>query len=213
MIDKFIEKTIVVFKWITILYLFVATFYFMGLPRGRGDESLFLSDLQLIKNIGWYESIVKNVSILYMLLAYPLSFIMEDFMALRMINIVLLILLFLYFFYVGKVKAKTIYYYLFFFISTVGYFYFGTNDCLFFVSLIIVFNEVNNAVNDKGKNFNLALSALIIAFFTRELFLVYLPILFLGIYILYKSGFRFTKKKFYSTGDIYLVYNFEFTIY
>jgi len=76
----------------------------------------------------------------------------------------------------------------------VGYFYIGTNDSLFFVALIIFLNEVNNAVNNKNKNFNLALSALIIAFFTRQLFIIYLPIIIIGLYILYKSGSKFTLK-------------------
>ena len=35
------------------------------------------------------------------------------------------------------------YWYLLFFISTVGYFYFGTNDALFFIGLIIYLNEIN----------------------------------------------------------------------
>lgn len=195
-IEIITEKTAVLFQYSAIAYFFVAIFYFMSLPTG-GDELLFLSDLQLIKSVGWYDAIVQNVSIPYMLLAYPLSLIVADFVALKLVNVVLLLLLFLYFYFVGKIKFKSTYYYLFFFTSTVGYFYFGTNDCLFFVSLIVFFNEVNNAVSDKEVHFNLALSALIIAFFTRELFLVYLPIIFIGSYILYRFGGRFTKKTFF----------------
>lgn len=194
MLYKTIEKTSTLFKYIAILYVFVSVYYFMNLPSGGGDESLFISDLQLIKNMGWHGAIVKNISIPYMLLVYPLSFIMEEYIALRMINIGLVLLLFLYFYYIDKIRSKSTYYYLLFFISTVGYFYFGTNDCLFFVSLIVFFNEVNNTVIDKNKNYNLALTALIIAFFTRQLFLVYFPIIILGIYILHKSGFRITTK-------------------
>jgi hypothetical protein len=202
-IDIITEKTRVLFRYIVIVYLFVGVYYFMNLPIG-GDESLFISDLQLIKNVGWYEAIVKNISIPYMLLSYPLSLIIDDLLALRIVNIAVVVLLFLYFNYVGKVNSKSTYYYLLFFISTVGYFYFGTNDCLFFVSIIVFFNEVNNAANDRKINFNLALSALILAFFTRQLFLVYLPIIFFGIFLLHRSGFRFSKKTFIPLGIFFL---------
>jgi hypothetical protein len=199
-IDIIAEKTGILFKYIVIVYLFVGAYFFMNLPIGGGDESLFISDLQLIKNVGWQEAIIKNISIPYMILVYPFSLIMEDFVALRVLNIGLVLCLFAYFYYVSKIKSNALYFYILFFISTVGYFYFGTNDCLFFVSLIIFFNEVNNAANDKNKNFNLALSALIIAFFTRQLFIVYLPIIVLGLYILYKSGCRFAIKSFIPLG-------------
>lgn len=199
-IEKITEKTEVLFQYIAIIYLFVGVYYFMNLPMGGGDESLFISDLQLIKNVGWQEAIVKNISIPYMLLAYPFSLFMEDFMALRMVNIVLFLLLLSYFYYGSNIKTKSFYFYVLFFISTVGYFYLGTNDSLFFVALIIFLNEVNKAANDKEKKFNLALSALIIAFFTRQLFLVYLPVIIIGLYILFKSGSRFSKKSLIPLG-------------
>jgi len=204
MFDKIAAKSEIVFRYCTILYLFVGLYYFINLPTGGGDESLFLSDLQLIKNSGWQEAIVKNISIPYMLLAYPLSLIMDDFLALRIVNIGLLVFLFFYFYYISKIQTKALYFYVLFFISTVGYFYFGTNDCLFFVSLIIFFNEVNNALNNKNISYNLALTTLVIAFFTRQLFLVYLPILFLGLYILYKSEYKFTVKTFFPLGFVIL---------
>jgi hypothetical protein len=206
--ENITQKASILFQYSAILYLFVAAYYFMSLPTG-GDEFLFLSDLQLIKSVGWCDAIVQNVSIPYMLLAYPLSFIMEDYVALKLVNVILLLLLFLYFYYLEDVKFKSTYSYLFFFISTVGYFYFGTNDCLFFVSLIVFFNEVNNAVHKKRIHFNLALSALLIAFFTRELFLVYVPIIIIGLYLLYNSGYRFSKNTFFPVGIfvLFLLFN------
>jgi hypothetical protein len=199
-IDIVTEKTYDLFKYITLAYLIVGAYYFISLPTGGGDETLFVSDLQLIKNVGWQEAIVKNISIPYMLLAYPLSLVMENYVALRLVNIVLFLVLLGYFYYVSNLKTKTFYFYILFYISTVGYFYLGTNDSLFFVGLIVFFNEVNNAANDKNKNFNLALSAIIVAFFTRQLFLVYLPIIFIGLYILYKSGSKFSIKSFIPLG-------------
>lgn len=204
MFDKIAVKSEILLRYITIVYLFVGLYYFMNLPKSSGDESLFITDLKLIHDVGWYEAIVKNISIPYMLLVYPLSLMMEDFIALRMVNIALVLVLFIYFQYVYKTKSKTLYYYLLFFISTVGYFYFGSNDCLFFVSLIVFFSEVNSYLNKKKVNYNLALTTLVIAFFTRQLFLVYLPVIFLGIYILYKSEYKFTAKTFFPLGFVIL---------
>lgn len=204
MFDKMVVKSEILLRYITIVYLFVGLYYFLDLPKSSGDESLFITDLQLIHNIGWYDAIVKNISIPYMLLVYPLSFMIEDFIALRMVNIILVLVLFLYLYFVSKIKSKSFYSYVLFFISTVGYFYFGTNDCLFFVSLIIFINEVNNSLINKKVNYNLALTTLVIAFFTRQLFLVYLPVIFLGLYLLFKSEYKFTAKTFFPLGFIIL---------
>jgi hypothetical protein len=86
--------------------------------------------------------------------------------------------------------------YLLFFISTVGYFFFGINDTLFFVSLIIYFVEINQLQKSKSWNGTLALIALLIAFFTRKLIFVYCPIIFFSFFILFKNnGFKFIKTK------------------
>lgn len=210
MFDKIAVNSEILLRYLTIVYLFVGFYYFMNLPKSSGDEFLFITDLQLIHSAGWYEAIVKNISIPYMLLVYPLSLIVEDFMALRIVNIAIVLLLLVYFYFVSKTKSKALYSYILFFISTVGYFYFGTNDCLFFVSLIVFLNEVNNAFTNKRVNFNLALTVLIIAFFTRQLFLVYLPIIVFGLYILIKSGFKFTTKTLIPIGIfiLFVVLNF-----
>mgnify|MGYP006943052474 FL=1 len=199
-IDTMAAKSEMLLRYCAIVYLFVALYYFMILPKFSGDEPVFIADLHLIHDSGWYDALVKNISIPYMLLVYPFSFIMEDYIALRIVNVGLVVLLLLYFYYVSKFKFNSFYSYLLFFISTVGYFYYGTNDCLIFVSMIVFFNEVHRAVNKKDVNFNLALTALVIAFFTRELFLVYLPVVFLGLYILFTSGCKFSTKTFIPVG-------------
>lgn len=194
MIKGVLDKTSFVLKVVVVLYFFIAFFYFFNVPQGSGDEALFISDLQLIKDAGWYEAIVKNISIPYLILAYPFSFFLENHIALRVTNLFLLGLLFFYFYYFSNRKIDVKYYYLLFFISTVGYFYLGTNDCLFFVSLVIFLNEVNNATQKKQVNLNIALTSLIFAFFTRELIYVYLPIIILGLFILYHFGSRLDRK-------------------
>jgi len=199
-IDKIAAKSEILLRYCAIVYLFVALYYFMNLPKFSGDEPVFIADLHLIHDSGWYDALAKNISIPYMLLVYPFSFMMEDYIALRIVNVGLVVLLLLYFYYVSKIKFNSFYSYLLFFISTVGYFYYGSNDCLIFVSMIVFFNEVNRAIHKKDVNFNLALTALVIAFFTRELFLVYLPVVLFGLYILYQSGCKFSAKTFIPLG-------------
>ena len=196
MFGEITRKLSFVFQCLLPIYFIVTLYYFMSISAGVGDEFLFLSDLKKINELGWYEAIVQNISIPYMLLVYPMSFIFKDYVALRLVNIALVLVLFFYFYHVAKIRIKEFYFYCLFFIGTVGYFYFGTNDCLFFVSLIIFFTEVYSSLNKRVINFNLALTTLVIAFFTRELFLVYVPIILLGIYILFHSKYKLTSKTF-----------------
>ncbi|MDO9261370.1 MAG: hypothetical protein Q7U08_05470 [Flavobacteriaceae bacterium] len=188
--NKYLSKIF----WITlIVYSIIAFFYFNLKPAGGGDESLFISDLDLIKNQGWIVAIKKNISIPYMLLAYPLSLFMKNYLALRLVNLFLLSALFFYFINSKKYNLN-FYGYLLFFISTVGYFYFGTNDTLFFICLVVFINEVNNLINYQKWNGTLALCMLVIVFFTRELVIVYLPLIFIAFYLIHqKKGWSTVK--------------------
>lgn len=182
------------FVCITILYSIIAAYYFLNKPAGGGDESLFLADLALINNEGWIEAIKQNISIPYMLLVYPLSLFLKSFIALRLVNLIILISLLFYFYKINEKKNLLFYSYILFYISTIGFFYAGINDILFTVALVIFLNEVYRVANNKSTNINLMLTALVVAFFTRQLFLVYLPIIIFGLYILYKSKIKFNKK-------------------
>lgn len=182
------------FLILVLFYVLVATYFFISRPAGGGDEILFISDLQFIKENGWLKSIQKNVSIPYMILALPFSFFLEDFIALRLVNVILLFFLFGYF-YKREIKDNFFFFpYLLFYISASGFYYFGTNDVLFFIALVIFFNEVHRCYNENEWSPNLALSALIIAVFTRELYLVYLPVIVLGLYLLLKKKYRISQK-------------------
>ena len=86
--------------------------------------------------------------------------------------------------------------YLAFYIATLAFFFLGTNDELFFIGILIFMNEVFYFVeNKKMNNEIIAFSGLIVSFFTRELFFVYLPVIILGFFFLYKNGFNFFTKK------------------
>jgi hypothetical protein len=185
--SKILQHIKTIFICCTVLYSMIAVFYFLNKPVGGGDESLFISDLELINNEGWIAAIKKGVSIPYIVMAYPLSQFLKNYIALRVVNILLLAILIFYFYKQKNRLSSSFYGYLLFFISTVGYFYSGTNDTLFFVGLIIFINEVNNLQNEKKWMGTLAFSALIIAFFTRELVLVYSPVIIFCFYVIYKE--------------------------
>ncbi|MET0946689.1 MAG: hypothetical protein ABWY22_14885, partial [Flavobacterium sp.] len=192
--NKIINKLRITFKIIVIINLIVATYYFLGRNMGRGDESLFIIDLELIKSAGWIAAIKKSISIPYMLLAYPLSFIFDSYIALRIVSVALISGMLGYFYIVRKENSKDLFYYLIFYISCESVFFSGTNDTLFFVSLIIFLNEVYLIRQNKVKDLNILLSFLIISIFTRQLFVVYLPVILIGIYIVYKSKIRLNRK-------------------
>ena len=138
--NKSIKYLKIAFIFITLLYGIIAVYYFLNKPAGGGDEGLFISDLELIHNEGWIEAIKQNISIPYMLLVYPLSFFVKNFIALRIINILLLLLLLFYFYKMGKKKYWLFYCYILFYVSTIGFFFAGINDILFVVALIVFFN-------------------------------------------------------------------------
>ena len=185
------------FKIGALSYFAVSFYYFFFLASaGGGDEALFVNDLTFIKTNGWIVAIEKSISIPYMMLAYPFSFFFKEHIALRFSNLVLLLILVGYFFKVVKIKSENFYYYLAFYIATVSYFFVGTNDELFFIGILIFMTEVFYFVeNKKMNNEILAFSGLIVSFFTRELFFVYLPVILLGFFFLYKNGFNFFTKK------------------
>jgi len=170
------------------VYVVCGLFYFLQWEKGIGDEALFLSDIFYLKNNGWIAAIEKGISVPYMLVAYPFTFLFEDYIALRFTNILLFLLLLFYFFNVRNVRYWLFYMLLLFFYSTVGYFLLGTNDTLFIVSLIVVFSETYFILDSHKKESLLLFGvALITALFTRALFFVYLPVVLLSLFFLLKK--------------------------
>jgi hypothetical protein len=175
-------------KIFTALFFILMCYYHLLSPAGSGDESLFINDLNYIKSDGWFSAIQKGIGLTYLLLVYPLSFLFSDFIALRALNVLLLAALFFYFYKWGAVKNKLFYSYLLF-ISTFGFFLAGTNDTLFIVAMVVFFNEVYKAIENKEKvNVPLMWCAFIVAFFTRELIYIYLPLVLLSIFLLWKNN-------------------------
>jgi hypothetical protein len=186
---KFFE---IAFLCLSVIYAFLSGYYFLTLPGGSVDEIVFLNDLNLIETKGWYAAISKNISIPHLGLVYPLSILTGKVIALRLVNVILLLLLLFYFYF--RKLSKIGFIFLIFYISTVGYFYSGTNDTLFVFSLVVFLNEIRRAANKESYSVNLALISLLIAVFTRELYLVYLPVILVGLFIMVKVGINLNKR-------------------
>ncbi|GAB5400426.1 MAG: hypothetical protein Aureis2KO_20110 [Aureisphaera sp.] len=176
-----------VFRITIVLYTFLSGFYFLGKPGGGGDEALFIADLTLIKSEGWWVAIEKGISIPYMLLAYPLTFFLDLHVALRMVNLILFGALLYYFYKRLRIRKWDFYGLLLFFFSTVGYFMAGTNDTFFVVALVIFIVETYRLLAYENKK-SLAWCGvgLVLAFLTRKLIFVYLPVILLALFFLWK---------------------------
>ena len=187
---KHIKILLLLFKLLILVSFIIGTYFLIMRPAGGGDESLFVNDLNLIKLKGWIEAIKVKISIPYMILAYPFSFFMPSFLALRLVNVILFSLLFLYFIKWGEIKNKIFYFYFLFYSST-GWFTAGTNDVVFMVCSIIFFNETYKILDNKQNIKPILLwCSLIIVFFTRELFYIYLPIFLFSIFLIHKKGYK-----------------------
>lgn len=185
MSNKYIAS---IFRISALAYLLLALYYFLSKQAGGGDEGLFLSDLQLIADSGWSAAIQKGISIPYMLLVYPLSQWIEPYLALRLVNVLLFGGLLAYFYKVRGFTQFNFYALVFFFYSTVGYFLAGTNDALFIICLVIFIVETQAILSATEKSSLIWWgSSLVVAFFTRELIVVYAPVVLLGVYFILKN--------------------------
>lgn len=184
----------VVFAILAVVY-FLISFVFFVTRLPAGDEFIFMNDLDIVSKEGWIAGIEHRISIPYMILVYPFSFFMETIWALRIVNVLILIILFLYFLKVVKVGNKSFYFYLLFYLASVNFFFAGINDPLFIAGLVVFFTEVFCFI-EKGKmnSISIAFTALVVSFFTRELILIYLPAVLLSFFVLWKNGFKWSKK-------------------
>lgn len=172
------------------MYFLVASYYYLNRSgTAGGDEFNFIADLNLIQISGWIDAIKKNISIPYLLLAYPFSIFFPNFIALRLVNVLLLIGFILYLKWsTFENKLSDYFYYMLFYIGAVGFFYLGTNDSLFSLSLAVFLIEVYKSSYGRRYNFNIAFFALILSAFTRQLFIVYIPVVIFGVFIFLKTS-------------------------
>ncbi|MGB3592369.1 MAG: hypothetical protein WBA16_11855 [Nonlabens sp.] len=162
----------------------IQVLFVMDAPRG--DELYFVPDLQYTLENGLWDAIRRNVSIPFTIVHYfPFKFF-----GLPGVKVVNLLLSLLFIFYAFK-KTGVIDHlkYLLFYMATVLYFFTGSNDAIFSLSLGIFFIETICIFTNKKGNLALAISALIVAAFTRELIIVFLPFIALSLFLVRKTLF------------------------
>ena len=188
---KFYSKVLLV---IVFFYTLLRICHMLSVEIGAGDENIFIKDLDFIDSFGWSRAIQKGISIPHAILVYPLTLIFQNFIALRLFNLIL-ISIFVYYIY-KNFNNKYLWVYFIFFLGNGGGIFLGTNDALFQISLCIFFLEVLKLFYYKTINYNLAFSSLLIAFFTREMIITYLPALVVSFVLIIHYGDNFKIKKF-----------------
>lgn len=169
-----------------VIYAFLGAYFTLNLPFASGDEALFISDVNFIESQGWIKAIEKGISIPHALIVYPLTWFLEPYIALRLLNVLLFIILCAYLYYRNK-PTLWFFIYFIFFIGTSKVFFKGTNDALFILGLVVFLNEIYQVNLGKYWKGGLALSALLLSSFTRELIIIYLPIVFLGMFLVLRD--------------------------
>lgn len=181
---KYIQK---IFLIVILVYTIFAAYHFLNFKPYGGDENHFSKELNTVLNEGWISAIKKNISIPYMILAFPFAHFLKDYIALRLISVLLTFLLVVYLY--KRVSKNWLFIgILLFYISTVHFFYLGTNDTLFNFGMVVFFVETFRKLNNQNWNGTLAISMLLVAIFTRSLFLIYAPVLFFSFYLLKKEN-------------------------
>ncbi|MBC7641253.1 MAG: hypothetical protein H7174_02760 [Flavobacterium sp.] len=179
-------------KFIVLLSFLIFMYHYTFLPSG-GDENVFIADLGLINTKGWIFAIEHKISLVFMILVYPLTLFFKDYVAFRIFNFLLFLGLCFYF-KKNECNRNQMFYYYFIFYSTTGWYLLGTNDVLFIVSLVIFFNETYKILSrQKNYNISLLLCGLLISFFTRQLIYVYLPVIFVSLGLIFKAKIDFKK--------------------
>lgn len=187
--QKQIEVT---FKIFTLLSFIVGLSFFSTKPAG-GDEIMFINHLDKLFAQGWYAVVAQKSCPTLLFLCYPFRFIFNSFITLRIVNVLLFIGLLMYYFKYFRVTNKLFYYYFLFYSSTC-WFLLATNDVLFIVSLTLFFSEVYYTLLHKTNTRpNLMLSSLIIAITTREMVVIYLPVIVFSLYLVH--NYIFSKDK------------------
>ena len=88
--DKLYTLSKSTLKIATVLAFIVGFFFYLNRGLGNGDEWHFINDLKIINEKGWIFAIEKKISIPYMILVYPFSFIIPKIAVFRFVNILLL---------------------------------------------------------------------------------------------------------------------------
>lgn len=169
-----------------VLYFIFSLVFFVTKDIG-GDEGIFVNSINDIKENYLKTLMSGQICTPYTLLSLPFSFFFNELFSLRITNILLLIFYFRLNRKYFKASPNFLFYSLFYF-ATTGFFFLGTNDALFSLSLALFFiDSMESILFRKPIQFRLFLF-LAIAIFTRYIFVLYLPIIFFIIVLLFRQN-------------------------
>ena len=196
---------------LSILYLsirFIDDFFLFS--GGVGDEWYFTNDLRYFIENGYYNSVIRGISIPFTLLSYIFFLITDEIsVSLRITGALFTFILILYFLFRKSLiikNKKTYFIYFLFLISTTGGSFFGTNDSIFFTSLIIFFHELLYIEeHSKYNHLLLSVSATLLVM-SRPLVIIYLTV-FLFSLLIYKIAYKDydLSKILYKIFKVYLI--------
>lgn len=189
-------------KPIVLIYALVSISYWMFfLAAGVGDEGLMAHYLEESKVKGYYWLIqAGNFSIPYSLLVYPLGLLVPGFVALRISSLIGVVFLFIYLTKVMDFKSANFRNHLLFYLFS-GSFLLGTNDNLLFCLLTVFFTEVYLVLVKRQERLPVyALISVVTSLFTRQMAVIYLPVILAGLFLVY-----FRKKIFWKEYQAILV--------
>lgn len=183
--SKLLIRSITIIALIS--FLLKAVFLFTR-PVGAGDEGIFLDEFNYLQLHGWHDAIAHKTPLTFFILVYPLTLLLSTHHAFFITNCLLFLFLTGYLYKRNVFQQPlSLLYYLFFCES--GWFIIGTNDPLFIVAIVVFFYESYLLLSgDSSAKLSIALSGLIIAFFTRELILIYIPLALLTLFLFFKKG-------------------------
>ena len=155
-----------------------------------GDEWFFIRDLSFYLDNGYYLSVLNGFSIpITILSSWIFNFTGDLSLSLRLSNTFSNFILIIYLFYrkdLVKNDFKKIFtIFLFMLIGTMGGMFTGTNDSIFNASLVIIFSEIYLHIRKSKSNNIIMVIAFTSCILSRPHFIIYLPMVFLSLVILY----------------------------
>ncbi|MBZ9787826.1 hypothetical protein LB456_10205 [Psychroflexus sp. CAK57W] len=176
---SFISNMLVVIYFITSLY------YILVINNApSGDEGYFIFEIKKTIQEGFIESIKSNISIPFVMVNYlPYKYL--GLIGIKLTNS-LMVLLFLAYIFKRTGSFKNVVY-MMFYMATVLFFFKGINDTIFSLSLSVFFIEAYYLITNKSSSVSKAFFFLIIAFFTRELIIIFIPIIIPILYLILRN--------------------------
>ncbi len=200
-INNVIIKFSFLLSCIYIIIQFVDSIFFF--PINLGDEWYFTRDLNYFLKHGYYDSVIRGISIPFTLLSSFIHFFLSDIsISLRFANAGVVFLLFLYLLLrkdLLKNNNKLVFAtHALVLIGTTGGIFYGTNDSFLFISYFILCSETYLYLKRIEINKFFLVIIFSICILSRPHFLIYFPILFFSLYtvLFFRDGLN--KKNFFN---------------